>query len=128
VFAHKSPARVLSKEIPLAVGVLWVTVKALKNVFFHLIPATSSVVLLSLLVLRLHVNEWFSLPRAAHWDPWASVGTLGLQLILHMGRVNCIKCFCSGPGFSAAPEFLKLLQVPQFCLRLWAYCLRQPKF
>lgn len=51
MFAHKSPARVLSKAIPLVVG-LWVTVKAMKNGFFHLIPAISAVVVLSLLALH----------------------------------------------------------------------------
>lgn len=33
VFSHKSPVKVLSKGIPLVVGVLCVTVKALKNAF-----------------------------------------------------------------------------------------------
>lgn len=106
MFAHKSPARVLSKAIPL-VG-LWVTVKSMKNVF-------STLFLPSLLwwccLFCGHGNVGFSPPRAAHRDPRASVGTLGVWLTLHMAKVSCVSCFCAGPRFSAAPELPKFLQI-----------------
>lgn len=94
--------------------------------FFHLIPAISAVAVLSLLALHQHMNVGFSPPRAVHRAPWASAGTFGVWLTLHMGKVNC-NVSVLAQGF-LAPKFPKFLQTPQFWLRLWVYDLQQTEF